>query len=63
MTITPIDPQPNAYAMGALVDWPIFLADRRYRAANAKVRMEVLGNHHPARTIVTNDVFEAVAAG
>jgi 2-iminobutanoate/2-iminopropanoate deaminase len=121
MTITPVDPQPGAYAMGALVDRPtrwlfvsgqvpedaagvpaefadqarlawrnllsvleradmtaanlvkvtIFLADRRYRAENAKVRMEVLGDHAPALTIVITDIFdeawlleiEAVAAG
>jgi 2-iminobutanoate/2-iminopropanoate deaminase len=108
MTITPIDPQPNVYAMGALVDRPtrwlfvsgqvpedttgvptefadqarlawrnvlsvlerggmtvanlvkvtVFLADRRYRAENAKVRMEVLGDHHPALTIVIADIFD-----
>lgn len=121
MTITPVDPQPGAYAMGSLVEAPtrwlfvsgqvpedasgvpaefadqarlawrnvlavlergdmsvanlakvtIFLADRRYRAENAKVRKEVLGEHAPALTVVITDIFdeawlleiEAVAAG
>jgi 2-iminobutanoate/2-iminopropanoate deaminase len=121
MTLSPVDPQPGAYAMGALVEAPtrwlfvsgqvpedasgvpgefadqarlawrnllsvleqggmtaanlvkvtIFLSDRRYRAENAKVRAEVLGDHRPALTVVIIDIFdeawlleiEAVAAG
>lgn len=108
MTITPIDPQPGAYAMGARVDGPtrwlfvsgqvpedasgvpaefadqarlawrnvlavlerggmavtdlakvtIFLADRRYRAENARIRKEVLGEHAPALTIIIAGIWD-----
>lgn len=36
----------------------IFLADRRYREANARIRHEVLGDHAPALTIVITGIFD-----
>lgn len=49
----------------------IYLADRRYRALNAEIRAEVLGEHRPALTIIIADIYaeewlleiEAVAVG
>ena len=41
-----------------LVKVTIFLADRRYRAENAAVRHEVLGEHSPALTIIITGIFD-----
>lgn len=53
-----------------LVKVTVFLADRQYRAANAAVRREVLGEHAPALTIIIAGIYaeewlleiEAIAA-
>jgi enamine deaminase RidA (YjgF/YER057c/UK114 family) len=42
-----------------LVKVTIFLADRQYRDANARIRHEVLGDHHPALTIIITGIFES----
>jgi 2-iminobutanoate/2-iminopropanoate deaminase len=49
----------------------IFLSDRQYRAANGRIREEVLGAHRPALTIIITGIYapewlleiEAVAVG
>lgn len=54
-----------------LVKVTIVLSDRRYGAANARIRGEVLGDHTPAMTIIIGGVYnedwllaiDAVAAG
>lgn len=35
----------------------IYLADRRYREANGRVRAEVLDGHRPAITIIIADIY------
>ncbi|MER5651010.1 RidA family protein [Streptosporangium sp. NPDC002524] len=48
----------------------VFLSDRRYREANARIRHEVLGGHSPALTVIITGIYheawlleiEAVAA-
>ncbi len=35
----------------------IYLSDRRYREANARIRHEILGDHVPALTIVITDIY------
>jgi len=35
----------------------IYLSDRRYREANARVRQEFLGDHRPALTIIVTDIY------
>ena len=35
----------------------IFLADRKYREANGRVRTEVLGDHRPALTIIITGIY------
>ncbi|SEE53506.1 RidA family protein [Jiangella alba] len=34
-----------------------YLADRRYREANSRIRQEVLGEHTPALTIIITDIY------
>lgn len=34
-----------------------YLADRRYREANSRIRQEVLGDHTPALTIIITDIY------
>jgi 2-iminobutanoate/2-iminopropanoate deaminase len=34
-----------------------YLADRQYRAANSRIRAEVLGDHRPALTIIITDIY------
>ncbi|GAB3835025.1 RidA family protein [Dactylosporangium cerinum] len=34
-----------------------YLADRRYRAENSRIRAEVLGDHTPAITIIIADIY------
>lgn len=41
-----------------LVKVTIFLSDRRYREANAKIRHEVLGEHRPALTIIITGIWD-----
>jgi 2-iminobutanoate/2-iminopropanoate deaminase len=41
-----------------LVKVTTFLSDRRYRAANAKIRHEVLGEHRPALTIIITGIYD-----
>lgn len=35
----------------------VYLADRRYRADNSRIRAEVLGDHTPALTIIITDIY------
>lgn len=35
----------------------IYLADRRFRAENGRIRQEVLGDHTPALTVVIVDIY------
>jgi 2-iminobutanoate/2-iminopropanoate deaminase len=41
-----------------LVKVTVFLSDRRYREENAKIRQEVLGDHHPALTIIITGIWD-----
>jgi enamine deaminase RidA (YjgF/YER057c/UK114 family) len=41
-----------------LVKVTIFLSDRRYREANAEIRHEVLGDHHPALTVIITGIYD-----
>jgi hypothetical protein len=34
-----------------------YLADRRYREANSRIRHELLGDHRPALTIIICDIY------
>jgi 2-iminobutanoate/2-iminopropanoate deaminase len=34
-----------------------YLSDRRYRAANGRIRQEFLGDHRPALTIIITDIY------
>jgi len=36
----------------------VFLSDRRYREANARIRHEVLGDHSPALTIIITGIYD-----
>ncbi|TWD80278.1 enamine deaminase RidA (YjgF/YER057c/UK114 family) [Kribbella amoyensis] len=40
-----------------LVKVTMYLSDRQYRAANSKIREEVLGEHTPALTIIICDIY------
>ncbi|WP_432883922.1 RidA family protein [Kribbella sp. CA-245084] len=40
-----------------LVKVTTYLSDRQYRALNAKIREEVLGEHAPALTVVIADIY------
>lgn len=42
-----------------LVKVTTFLADRRYRDVNARVRRELLGDHLPALTIIIADIYDS----
>ncbi|WP_206606059.1 RidA family protein [Steroidobacter cummioxidans] len=42
-----------------LVKVTVFLSDRQYRAANAAVRKEILGDHTPALTIIITGIYDA----
>jgi len=42
-----------------IVKHTTFLSDREYRAANSKVRQEVLGRLSPALTVIIADIFDA----
>ncbi|ADB35787.1 Endoribonuclease L-PSP [Kribbella flavida DSM 17836] len=54
-----------------LVKVTTYLSGRQYRAANSKIREEVLGDHAPALTIIICDIYaeewlleiEAIAVG
>jgi enamine deaminase RidA (YjgF/YER057c/UK114 family) len=35
----------------------VYLSDRQYRAANGRIRQEVLGGHTPALTIIITDIY------
>jgi 2-iminobutanoate/2-iminopropanoate deaminase len=35
----------------------IYLSDRQYREANARIRHEILGDHVPALTIIITDIY------
>lgn len=35
-----------------------YLSDRAYRAANARIRQELLGDHRPALTVVITGIYE-----
>jgi enamine deaminase RidA (YjgF/YER057c/UK114 family) len=35
----------------------VYLSDRRYRDANARIRQEVLGKHRPAVTIIITGIY------
>jgi 2-iminobutanoate/2-iminopropanoate deaminase len=45
-------------AVTDLVKVTVFLSDRKYRAANAAVRKEVLGAHTPALTIIITGIYD-----
>lgn len=55
-----VESQLNAAGMKLtdLVKVTVFLSDRQYRAANAAVRKEVLGEHAPALTIIITGIYE-----
>lgn len=36
----------------------VYLPDRRYREANARIRHEVLGDHRPAITIIITGIYD-----
>ncbi|WP_281903160.1 RidA family protein [Phytohabitans aurantiacus] len=36
----------------------VFLSDRQYREANARIRHEVLGDHSPALTIIITGIYD-----
>ncbi|MFC7266279.1 RidA family protein [Streptomyces lutosisoli] len=36
----------------------VFLSDRRYREANARIRHEILGDHSPALTIIITGIYD-----
>lgn len=40
-----------------LVKVTTYLSDRQYRAANSKIREEILGNHAPALTVIICDIY------
>ncbi|MFY1688655.1 RidA family protein [Plantactinospora sp. WMMB782] len=42
-----------------LVKVTVFLSDRQYREANARIRHEVLGDHSPALTIIITGIYDA----
>ena len=56
--------------VGNLVKVTVFLSSREYRAANSRIRAEILGDHRPALTVIICDIYaeewlleiEAVAA-
>lgn len=35
----------------------IYLADREYRAANSRIRAEILGDHRPALTVIITGIY------
>ena len=35
----------------------VYLSDRQYREANARIRHEILGNHTPALTIIITQIY------
>ena len=41
-----------------LVQVGIYLADRRYREDNARIRHEVLGDHSPALTVIITGIYD-----
>lgn len=41
-----------------LVKVTVFLSDRRFREANARIRHEVLGDHAPALTIIITGIYD-----
>jgi 2-iminobutanoate/2-iminopropanoate deaminase len=41
-----------------LVKVTVFLSDRRYREANARIRHEVLGHVNPALTVIITGVYD-----
>lgn len=41
-----------------LVKVTIYLSDRRYRAANGRIRQEILGAHSPALTIIITGIYD-----
>ncbi|WP_327686500.1 RidA family protein [Streptomyces sp. NBC_00467] len=41
-----------------LVKVTVFLSDRRYREANARIRHEVLGDHSPALTVIITGIYD-----
>lgn len=43
-----------------IVKMTVFLSDRQYRAANARIWREVLGDHWPALTIVITGIYDEV---
>ncbi|WP_342774767.1 RidA family protein [Nonomuraea longispora] len=55
----------------SLVKVTTFLSKREYADANSAIRREILGDHHPALTVIISEIFderwlleiEAIAAG
>jgi len=50
--------QAAGMTLANLVKVTVFLSDRRYRAANAAVRKEILGAHTPALTIIIARIYD-----
>lgn len=48
----------GGFTLDDLVKVTIYLADRRYRAENARIRQEVLGERVPALTIVIAGIYD-----
>jgi 2-iminobutanoate/2-iminopropanoate deaminase len=44
-------------SLQSLAKVTIYLSDRQYRAANTRVRAEVLGQHRPALTVIIADIY------
>ena len=45
-------------AVSNLVKVTMFLSDRRYREANARIRDEVLAGHSPALTVIITGIYD-----
>ena len=45
-------------AVGNLVKVTTYLSSREFAVPNREVRQKVLGNHHPALTVVIADIFD-----
>ena len=45
-------------AVGNLVKVTTYLSSRKFAVPNREVRQKVLGNHHPALTVVIADIFD-----
>ncbi|MEV0237694.1 RidA family protein [Nonomuraea sp. NPDC050786] len=44
--------------MSSLVKVTTFLSSREYAYANSAIRREILGDHHPALTVIISEIFD-----